>query len=157
MSKQGPYRKTSCPYSTLNCNKWSMNVMIKGLFNNSFNNNYQSILTCYCLVASMKKKKCSYSCIFIGVEVLEESFTRSIVIDWYRLKKQVLIFWNYISLYLSSNKFCLECIESMSWWVSESSYYILLRLGSWVYFMIENMNNIKSEAFLTFTRKIRPT
>ena len=104
-----------------------------------------------------KKKKCSYSCIFIGVEVLEESFTRSIVIDWYRLKKQVLIFWNYISLYLSSNKFCLQCIESMSWWVSESSYYILLRLGSWVYFMIENMNNIKSEAFLTFTRKIRPT
>lgn len=145
MSKQGPYHKTSCPYSTLNCNKWSMNVMIKGLFNDSFNNNYQSILTCYFLVA-----------IFIGVEVLEESFTRSIVIDWYRLKKQVLIFWNYISLYLSSNKFCLQCIESMSWWVSENSFYILLRLGSWVYFMIENMNNIKSEAFLTFTRKTRP-
>lgn len=102
------------------------------------------------------KKNCSYSCIFIVVEVLEESFTRSIVIDWYRLKKQVLILWNYISLYLSSNKFCLQCIESMSWWVSENSYYILLKLGSWVYFMIENMNSIKSEAFLTFTRKIRP-
>lgn len=145
MSKQGPYHKTSCPYSTLNCNKWSMNVMIKGLFNDSFNNNYQSILTCYFLVA-----------ISIGVEVLEESFTRSIVIDWYRLKKQVLIFWNYISLYLSSNKFYLQCIEGMSWWVSENSFYILLRLGSWVYFMIENMSNIKSEAFLTFTRKIRP-
>ena len=150
MSKQGPYHKTSCPYSTLNSNKWSMNVKIKGLFNDSFNNNYHSILTCYCLVASMKKKLQ----LFLHFHCRRSPW--SIVIDWYRLKKQVLIFWNYISLYLFSNKFCLQCIESMSWWVSENSYYILLKLGSWVYFMIENMNSIKSEAFLTFTRKIRP-